>query len=339
VGYFSDWTLGQYPVSAIDFSKVTHINYAFALFTDNGFNPKIETENTLRDLVTKAHQTSTKVSISIGGWTGSKYFSPMAADINKRKQFVANTVAFVNKFNLDGIDIDWEYPGRNGAEGNIVSPQDTANFLLLLKELRTALGNKLITAAVRAQPFDGPNGPLNDVRAFVPLFDWLNLMCYDFNGTWETTTGPVGGLDYQPGKGAPFSVKQTVRDWSNAGFTYDKLVVGVPFYGFSAGVGVDMTNTDQYQKITNANSPGYSYNALITQKILKSPLEANDAAGWIRKFDSITQTPWLFNKNTKTFIAYDDIQSLKVKTDYVRCNGLRGAMLWAMDNDYQHQLL
>ncbi|KAI9293868.1 hypothetical protein K502DRAFT_335530 [Neoconidiobolus thromboides FSU 785] len=291
VGYFTDWTLDQYPVSAIDFKKVTHINYAFSLFNDTDFKPKIETESTLKELIKRAHRCNTKVSISIGGWTGSKYFSPMAADNNKRKQFISNTVAFVDKFNLDGVDLDWEYPGRNGNDGNIVSPKDTANYLLLLKDLRTALNNKLLTAAVRVQPFDGPNGPLMNVREFVPLFDWVNLMCYDLNGPWETTTGPIGGLNYEPDRGAPFSVKQAVRDWSNAGFTYNKLVVGVPFYGFSVGVDVDMTTTNQYQKVTNNSLPGYTYKDLMTKNILKSSLKANTTNGWIRKFDTITQTP------------------------------------------------
>ncbi|KXN74015.1 glycoside hydrolase family 18 protein, partial [Conidiobolus coronatus NRRL 28638] len=342
VGYWTDWTIDEYPTSAVPWDLLTHVNYAFALFTDKDWKPKIDSPQSLKELVAKSKPTGTKILISIGGWTGSGYFSPMVANAANRATFIKNTVDFVNEYKLDGVDFDWEYPGREGNEGNQVSPQDTANYLIFLKELKAALpSNILITAAVRVQPFDGPGGnPLKDVSQFAPYFDLINIMAYDINGPWGSPTGPVGGLDFEKGKGTPFSVRQSTTDWSKAGIPKDKLVVGVPFYGYQLGVSTDMSQSDsQYATITNPNLPSYAYKELFSNNILSSPLEANTNNGWIRKFDKITKTPWLFNKNNKIFVAYDDPLSLAYKTDYVRCNGYRGAMLWALNNDYNSLLL
>ncbi|KXN74017.1 carbohydrate-binding module family 19 protein [Conidiobolus coronatus NRRL 28638] len=341
IGYWTDWTTGQYPTSAVPWDLLTHVNYAFGLFTDQDWKIKIDSPQSLKELVAKSKPTGTKILISIGGWTGSKYFSPMVASAANRATFIKNTLDFVKEYGIDGVDFDWEYPGREGAPGNIISPQDSANYLIFLKELKAALpSNILITCAVRVQPFDGPNGPLKDVSAFAQYFDLINLMAYDLNGPWSSVTGPVGGLDYEPGKATPFSVRQAVTDWGNAGIPKNKLVVGVPFYGYALGVSTDMSQSDsQYAQVTNNNLPSYAYNQLFSNNILSSPLEANTNNGWIRKFDKITKTPWLFNKNSKTFIAYEDPLSLTHKTEFVRCNGYRGAMLWALNNDYNSILL
>jgi chitinase len=84
---------------------------------------------------------------------------------------------------LDGIDIDWEYPGQVGG-GNVYDPADTRNFLELLRLLRSSLPEgALLTAAVEAHTFQGSNGqPLKDVRAFAQVLDWIMIMNYDVWG-------------------------------------------------------------------------------------------------------------------------------------------------------------
>jgi chitinase len=101
-----------------------------------------------------------------------------------RKKFASNIVDAYLRFSLDGIDVDWEYPGQHGNAGNGVSPSDTANFLLFLQHLRRVLPpTAKITAATQTVPFAGPNGlPLQDVSDFATVLDWVLLMNYDVWG-------------------------------------------------------------------------------------------------------------------------------------------------------------
>ena len=144
-------------------------------------------------------------------------------------------LALYNKFSLDGIDIDWEYPGVGGAEGNGISSSDSANYLLFLQTLRKTLptGAK-ITAAVQVWPFAGPDGnPMRDVSAFAKVFDWITIMNYD-----------VWGSSSVPGPNAPLSdgcknslqplanAYAAVNSWTSAGFPANQLALGTAAYGY-----------------------------------------------------------------------------------------------------------
>jgi chitinase len=111
------------------------------------------------------------------------HFSPAVSNDLNRHIFVDNIVNAYNLYNLDGIDIDWEYPGQQGNSGNHVSSSDTAKFLSFLQLLREKLPTAAkITAATQTLPFAGEDGnPLADVTEFAKVLDWVLLMNYD---TW-----------------------------------------------------------------------------------------------------------------------------------------------------------
>lgn len=99
-------------------------------------------------------------------------------------QFASNILDAYNRFSLDGIDIDWEYPSQQGNAGNGVSTSDTTNFLLFLQLLRRMLPSSAkVTAATQTVPFAGSNGlPLQDLSEFANVLDWVVLMNYDVWG-------------------------------------------------------------------------------------------------------------------------------------------------------------
>lgn len=101
-----------------------------------------------------------------------------------RETFISNIVAVYRSYQLDGIEIDWEYPGHAGSSSNTFNTNDTANFLLFLRSLRAALppGAK-ITAAVEPTPFvDDQGRQLEDVSEFAEILDWVLIMNYDLWG-------------------------------------------------------------------------------------------------------------------------------------------------------------
>lgn len=110
-----------------------------------------------------------------------RHFSPAVASSESREIFARNMLKIYHRFGLDGIDIDWEYPGHEGAEGNNIDPNDSTNFLLLLQRLRAILpSDARITAATQTVPFVDASGlPMEDVSKFAEVLDWVLLMNYD----------------------------------------------------------------------------------------------------------------------------------------------------------------
>ena len=90
-------------------------------------------------------------------------------------------LALYTQYDLDGIDIDWEYPGQTGNDGNVVSPDDTVHFLAFLQCLRSLLPPQAkISAAVQTVPFeDASSMTMSDVSAFAAVLDWILIMNYD----------------------------------------------------------------------------------------------------------------------------------------------------------------
>jgi chitinase len=201
VGYMPSWS-GS--VSAIQYSKLTHINYAFALPTYTGGLQPIENPSKLSSLVSSGHANGVKVLIAVGGWNNGDdgAFEALAANATYRTNFVNALVGFVNQYGLDGVDMDWEYPD-NGASAN--------NYLALMTQLSNALHaqGKLLTAAVVG------TGGASILSGVFNVVDFLNLMAYDFNNYEHSTYSYA---------------QQSLSYWTGRGLPKSKAVLGVPFY-------------------------------------------------------------------------------------------------------------
>ncbi|KAJ2648549.1 hypothetical protein IWW40_003854 [Coemansia sp. RSA 1250] len=362
VGYYATWKKDQ--TAGVDLAKYTHINIAFGEPTKNGSVHFVDPVS-LPDVVSEIHASGAKALLSLGGWAGSYAFSDVVKSPEASANLILHIKDLIKDNKLDGIDLDWEYPGRAGDTCNSIDEaHDTPNYLKFLQQLRTQLDSsfgagKLITMAVRVQPFDVGGVPLEDVSDFAKLVDFANLMVYDINGAWQAQTGPNAPFDYEEGKAEQVSFITAIEAWTKAGWPAAKLNAGLAFYGRSTTTLVDMTldPQNQYQNQSNvvpqgdetdlpafdacANATAVSgtwmYKKLREQGVLTTPTTAK--APWVRQWDSTTKTPWLFNPTTKQYITYDDPESLKIKVDYAAAKGLGGVMVWALYMDYQNELL
>jgi chitinase len=205
IGYMPTWA-GN--VSDIQFSKLTHINYAFVLPTSTGGLTAVDNPSKLQSLVSSGHANNVKVMIAVGGWNdgNDSGFESMAANATYRNNFVNNVVNLINQYGLDGVDIDWEYPD-GGASSN--------NFSTLMQQLSSAMHSrgKLLSAAVVAT---GGSSIQSNVFGYV---DHLNLMAYDGDGANHST------YDY---------ALQSLNYWKGRGLPASKAILGVPFYGRSS---------------------------------------------------------------------------------------------------------
>lgn len=240
VGYMPSWSGAA---TDIQYSKMTHINYAFIRPTTTGGLTALDNPQKLRDIVSLAHANGVLVGIAVGGWSelNNTDFQTMAANGNYRTAFINNLISFINTYSLDGVDIDWEYP---------IDGQDPNNFSTLMSELGNAMHSrgKFLTAAVSAQGYYA-NGVLGTV---FPSVDFLNLMVYDGGS----------GADH-----SPYSLAVSSLDyWLNTrGLPASKAVLGLPFYARPSWKSFKQLVSEG----ANANSDTYNgdyYNGIATIK-------------------------------------------------------------------------
>ncbi|KAJ2210354.1 hypothetical protein IW140_006385 [Coemansia sp. RSA 1813] len=350
VGYYASWKQPQ--TVGVDFSKYTHINLSFGVPGEDG-TVTFDESLPLAPIVKEIQGNNTKALVSL-------------ADKTTTNPFITGIVNFVDTNNLDGIDLDWEYPGREATGCNKPDlVNDTPNYQTFVTNLRSAFttkfgeGKKLITMAVRVEPFDVNGKPSTDVSEFAKAVDFINLMQYDFNGAWNNDTGPNAPLNFEKGKGVQSSFVSAIDAWTKAGWPASQINAGLPFYGRATTANEDMTKdpNNQYQPQSNTIPQGdkedaqsqdpctnatsfsgiWQWKHLRDQNVLTGAEEA--ASPWVRTWDDTSMTPWLFNPKNKMFVSYDDPKSLTAKVDYAKSKGLAGSMIWAMYMDYKDELL
>ncbi|TIC44808.1 glycoside hydrolase [Wallemia mellicola] len=235
--YYPDWQTNRLPVNQIDWTNIDYVSYAFGLLSPSTYEITLSagSDSTLTSLVEAAHaqSPSKKVELSIGGWTGSEPFSEAVSTDANREKLATAIVNAQKKWNLDGIDLDWEYPGLPGA-GNPHTGSDSANYLKFLKVLKPQLPSGVtLSAATAVYPFAGPDGkPLADVSGFGEVFDHILIMNYDvFNAA--PAPGPNAALKDTCGSSKPgANAEDSIKAWNEAGMPLEKIYLGVPAYGY-----------------------------------------------------------------------------------------------------------
>ncbi|KAI0081698.1 glycoside hydrolase [Panus rudis PR-1116 ss-1] len=273
MAYYPDWTSEAFPPEKIDFNRLDWIDFAFAVPKqdfDLGWDGSEDAPMILDRLVGAAHAKGKRVKVSVGGWTGSKYFSQACSTPENRQILATNILAMYNRFDLDGIDIDWEYPGQRGDPQNVVSPGDSDNFLAFLKTLRQTLPpDAKITAATMTVPFvDEDENPMGDVSAFAKVLDWILVMNYDSWGS-SSNPGPNAPLNDSCGNStqSTASALSAIEAWTTAGFPTSQIVLGVPSYGYLSRSTVTRLRTrgsDSVDESEQAPTQNEAYHPLVT---------------------------------------------------------------------------
>jgi chitinase len=284
----------------------------------------------------KKHHPQLKLIVSIGGWMADG-FSDAALTADSRARFAASAVDLVRRHALDGLDIDWEYPGQ-GVAGIRFRAEDKQNFTLILKALREQLdaaskaagrarADRYVLTIASADREYFEHTEMNRLHVYL---DWINVMSYDFFNSLTPTTGHHAGL-FPSARARPAdrNVDASIRQHLAAGIPANKLVLGVAFYG-RGFTGVTPTQNGVNQKYERYEGD-HSYTELAAQLIGKQ--------GFVRLWDAKAEAPYLWNAKTRTFITYDDPQSLTLKRAYAKRLGLGGVMFWELSQDATGELL
>ncbi|KAG2039741.1 glycoside hydrolase family 18 protein [Suillus americanus] len=371
--WYAGWHATEgFPLSSISWEKYNTLFYSFAETTQNVNSLSLAGSDgeLLPQFVSEAHAHGVEAHIAIGGWTGSIWFSSNLATPENRTAFVLTVAKFASQYNLDGIQFDWEYPNHQGIGCNTISANDTANFLAFLQELRVNIveRNLTISAAVSLAPFyDATGNPSTDVSEFAKVLDYVAVMNYDVWGPWLPNVGPNSPLNDTCAVSAQRqgSAVSAVEAWTNAGMPVDQIVLGVPTYGhsftvapsdaFAAGekelaaypsfnasnqpLGDTWDDTGSIDACGVYEGPGGSFNfwGLIDGGFLTK--EGKVADGIHYRYDTCSQTPYVYNETSQVMVSFDNVESYAAKGKYIKNAGLRGFAMWEAGGDYNNMLL
>jgi len=338
----------DYKPENIPVEKLTHIIYSFTNVIDGEMKfrneeaagPKIEAL-----VKQKERNPDLKVMIACGGW-GADGFSDMALTEESRAKFIKSASEFITKYKLDGMDMDWEYPGISGA-GTMARPEDTKNFTALMKGLREMLDEfdapKVLTFASAGWKRYYDFVDMDEVMKYA---NFTNVMTYDQVSGVSIYTGhhtPLGDVKSADIAGTPFqahldslyangdnldpdprSSEKIVDFLIKEGVDPKQIVIGSAFYG-RVWKGVPPVNNGLYQ-LSNGLHIGWMAYHQIRDKYEQD-------SNFKRFWDEKAEAPYLYNASDSLFVSYDDTVSVALKTRYTMEKGLGGIMFWELGND------
>lgn len=345
VCYFTTWASYRpspmnYNVKDIPVDICTHVIYSFVGLDNTtwqltSLDPNYDIHRDGYRIFTSLKKARPKIKtlLAVGGWNeGGKKYSDMVSNNKRRRSFVDSVVQWLLKYNFDGFDLDWEYPGALDRDGKAT---DKENFSLLVQELKAALEphNLLLTAAVPVAKFRLDEG--YEVEKLGRLLDQIHVMTYDLRGNWVGYADVHSPLYRRPNDKWGYellNVKDGLELWVRMGAPKEKLIVGVPFYGRSYTLG-DRNSVNIGAPIVQWVGGGPEGDYTKTKGFLAyyEICYGVKYQYWTKAYDDIGKCPFAYHD--ELWVGYEDPYSIGEKMDFVIKHGYGGAMIWALDMD------
>jgi len=344
--YFVQWGIYQrnYQPADLPVGDLTHVIYSFMNLNADG---TVFTADTYADLqkhypadswndvgnnaygtvkqlyLLKKANRKLKTMLSIGGWTWSTNFPSAASTDANRKNFAKTSVTLMKDWGFDGIDIDWEYPA---------DATQASNMVLLLQAVRAEMdsysrqyANNYHFQLSIAAPAGLDNVNKLQLKQLGQVLDHVNLMAYDYAGSWSTTSGHDANLYNVNAGSTPFNTDAAVTAYLAGGIPANKLVLGMPIYGRSFeqtnGIGQPFNGIGQADQSHGSWEAGvWDYKAL-------------PKSGATMTCDNAAVACYSYDANAKELISFDTPDIIKTKVQYLQSKGLGGSMFWEASGD------
>ncbi|WP_422660047.1 glycosyl hydrolase family 18 protein [Paenibacillus sp. EC2-1] len=366
VTYYTAWSNTierKYTPFDVDASHITHINYAFADvcwkkygtgaracedpnialqkdYVHDGEivigDPERDFDNMSSWVAIREQNPHLKLMVSVGGWNWSKNFSNVARTEVTRRTFANSAVDFLREYQLDGLDVDWEYPVEGGVDSNSRGPEDKENFVLLMKTVREALdaagsedGKYYLLTIASGQ---GDNFVVNaDLANSSKYLDFINIMSYDYSGKESLLAHHNSPLYYDkkhPRTSAPRNnVLGGLNGHLKGGVPTYKLVAGVPYYGKGWG---GCPTTGEYQNCKMILPGTWEPNLFDFQDIENNYLNKN---GYKYYWNNAAKVAYVYNEENGNFITFNDKTTMMYTASLVKTLDIAGVMSWDISGD------
>lgn len=248
-------------------------------------------------------------------------FSTLTKFPMRRLNFIQNMIKISMEFLLDGIDIDYEFPQSN---------EDKHNFAQLLEEIKISFNSYGFILSIAVAPDRWRAEQFYDIPRISKAVDFINLMTYDFHGSWSEVIGHhaqmfshIEDSDYMK----ELNCASSVIYWLSHGASADKLNLGIPTYG-----NVFYLNNLKLHKIGDN-----SINKTIT--ITKGfPMNFNvfcdeKKKSWKQYYDFNYQVYYAVNENEMKWFGFDHHYQIELKAKFILERNLSGAVIWSVDGD------
>lgn len=287
----------------------SHLIYAFGVFNDDYDGVVIKYPEKLSAMAAlKERNPKLKVMLGLNDYRRPG-FCEMTGDKKKRRNYVKSVKKIVDEYNLDGVDLDWEFPTTEKG-GHTASPNDDKNYVLLVKELRKALGkDKWISY------YSNNSGQWIDHKGMLPYVSYVNVSGYNLAIPRKDQTFPFLHQSplYPSAKTGEWCVSKAVeRHINKYGIPKEKILVGIPFFGRGLTPFKSETDCCDFDKYSN---------------------------GLELIWDEEAQAPYYADNEGNLILGFDDERSIAAKFDFIRANGLQGAFVWSYEGDYADKRL
>lgn len=321
--------------------------------------PKSVWAEKAKEFVKTSKKNCVRPILGTGGWNGSRFFSKLLSTPEKRKVYAENLLKLIVEFGFEGFDFSWIYPGKQGVGCNSVSPDDLTNFSEFLVLMKTGGKQPWISISGYIGGIAGPPGKdektTTAYKKIISSVDYVILMTYDVYGSWSDTTGPSAPLyDECNDAGNKFSVQSAVKLYLSMSFKHKQLIVSIANFGHGWRLNSKVLESKKfpngltsyiYQNHTKAVIPGgpsdskpgskdicgkpanhtgtFQIRELVKLGMLSKDL-SHGTGGFDRGFDHCSGVPYLISKTTKILITYDDVESVKLKMEFILSSKLGG---------------
>ena len=305
------------------------------------------------------------VLASTGGWAASRSLWLVTDNEENMRKFAKSAVTFVRKYGFDGIDIDFEYPSETSQSGNpedfdLSEPrrkgisQRYGQLIQILRDEFDAAAKEdgkyyWVTSAVSASSWV-LGGQTN--ASYLDNLDFVSVMSYDYHGGWNKFVENQANIYADPAdtETASMAIPTLGFDWS---YNYyrgevqsEKILMGVPYYtrgwtnvnggdgtGLHGSSATPATGKDNIWHDLDANGNEVAAGANPLWHVLNLMQEDSN---YKKYWDPVGCVPHVWNAETKTFITFEDEQSIQERINVVKEKNLGGVLIWVMHGDYDY---